>query len=55
MKQTFLKTFFLSALAVLASVPAYALDGYSMQIADFEIKAGETKKVEISMDNATEI
>ena len=55
MKQTFLKTFFLSALAVLASVPAYALDGYSMQIVDFEIKAGETKKVEISMDNATEI
>ena len=55
MKQTFLKTFFLSALAVLASVPAYAIDGYSMQIADFEIKAGETKKVEISMDNATEI
>lgn len=55
MKQTFLKTFFLSALAVIASVPAYALDGYSMQIADFEIKAGETKKVEISMDNATEI
>lgn len=55
MKQTFLKTFFLSALAVLASVPAYALDGYSMQIADFEIKAGETKKVEILMDNATEI
>ena len=38
MKQTFLKTFFLSALAVLASVPVYALDGYSMQIADFEIK-----------------
>ena len=55
MKQTFLKTIFLSALAVLASVPVYALNGYSMQIADFEIKAGETKKVEISMDNATEI
>ena len=45
----------LAAAVLLAALPAKALTGYSVSMADFELRGGETKKVELSMDNATEV